>query len=65
MKTLLTVEESQRLIDLSVDPKMASESVLTDEYNEQSKSFRHPLFALTDILSILPKEIKQALKNIL
>ena len=47
MKTVLTIEESQRLIDLGVDPKMASKEPFI--FNE--------IFTLTDILAILPKEI--------
>ena len=47
MKTTLTVEESQRLIELGVDPKMASrETFIFDK-----------IFTLYDLLSILPKEI--------
>ena len=49
MKTELTVEESARLIELGVDPKMASrETFIFDK-----------IFTLDDILSILPKEIEQ------
>ena len=45
MKTLLTVKESQRLIDLGVDPKLASrETFIFDK-----------IFTLDDILTILPK----------
>lgn len=57
MKTTLSIEESQKLIELGVDAKLASENVVTDEYNEQWENFRHPIFRLEDILSILPKEI--------
>ena len=47
MKTTLTVEESQRLIELGVDPKMASrETFIFDKIS-----------TLYDLLSILPKEI--------
>ena len=58
MKTQLTIEESARLIELGVDAKLASATIVTDEYNEQWENFQHPIFGLTDILSILPKEIK-------
>ena len=56
MKTLLTVEESQRLIDLGVDPKLAS---YTDVVADESGNHyvEKLIFSLTDILSILPKEI--------
>ena len=63
MKTILTVEESQRLIDLGVDPKMASEWDIVDTTDENDpNSFldyeEYPIFSLTNLLSILPKEIK-------
>ncbi|MDE7402772.1 MAG: hypothetical protein K2M87_05110 [Muribaculaceae bacterium] len=47
MKTTLTIEESARLISLGVNPKMASEETFILD----------KVFTLTDILSILPKEI--------
>ncbi|MDE6534558.1 MAG: hypothetical protein K2K82_00950 [Muribaculaceae bacterium] len=47
MKTELTIEESTKLIELGVDPKMASGESLVGG----------ALFTLTDLLSILPKEI--------
>ncbi len=58
MKTELTIEESARLIALGVDPKLASKTIVTDEYNEHWDNFQHPVFDLKDILIILPKEIK-------
>lgn len=80
MKTTLTIEESGRLIELGVDPKMASmvswkqtenwqrKSVLDNKEHLQLKPFRpmvmgferfdcKDIFTLTDLLSILPKEI--------
>ena len=62
MKTVLTPEESQRLIALGVDPKLAS----NEQYVESDKILNgielppelKPCFNLTDILSILPKEIE-------
>ena len=65
MKTLLTVEESQRLIDLGVDPKMASIKEFVPIHPEVLKGNAEyakpwgwfPKFRLEDILSILPKEI--------
>ena len=63
MKAELTIEESAKLIELGVDRKLASRHTLrmdipTDIPNlyrkgEDSK----PIFTLTDLLSILPKEI--------
>ena len=65
MKTLLTVEESQRLIELGVDPKMASMKEFIPIHPEVLKGNVEyakpwgwmPKFRLEDILSILPKEI--------
>lgn len=64
MKTVLTIEESQRLIDLGVDPKLASR----EGYVESGKTLNgielppelKPCFSLADILSILPKEIEDS-----
>ena len=74
IKTTLTVEESQRLIELGVDPKMASTTCINfngtyayvsgedsetvrDCVNGQYYTEECSCFTLTDILSILPKEI--------
>lgn len=55
MKTELTLEESRQLIDLGVDPKLASkEAHSLDDRNQLVKS---PVFQLSDILAILPKGI--------
>lgn len=51
MKTQLTIEESAKLIELGIDSKLAS-----DEYGGGDCRII-PIFTLTDILSILPKEI--------
>ena len=62
MKTTLTVEESARLIELGVDSKLASERKYVDKTEENSNQFlnieEYPRFTLSDLLSILPKEIK-------
>lgn len=55
MKTELTIEESARLIELGVEPKLASEDKIT--YDKNDKPYLHPVFGLIDLLSILPKEI--------
>lgn len=83
MKTILTIEESAKLIELGVDPKMASmvswkqtkdwerKSVLPNKEHLTLKPFRpmvmgferfevKDVFVLSDILSILPKEIKDS-----
>lgn len=63
MKTELTIKESAKLIELGVDANLAS-----SEYIGRSKTYSNgtfadtdsigPIFTLTDILSILPKEIE-------
>lgn len=55
MKTELTIEESARLIELGVDAKLASHDKVVFDKND--KPYSHPIYDLTDILSILPKEI--------
>lgn len=56
MKTNLTPEQSQRLIELGVDPSKASENT---EYGAWADSEHgRPIFTLTDILSLMPKEIE-------
>lgn len=62
MKTKLTPEQSDRLIELGVDPSKASCEQYVDtgkikngfELPPQPK----PVFILSDILSLLPKEIE-------
>ena len=64
MKTTLTIEESAKLIELGVDPKLASSHTLgvqtptgiTNVYRKVEEG--KPIFTLSDILSILPKEIE-------
>lgn len=73
MKTKLTTEESARLIELGVDMKLASKCRVQHEADneEEYRIVEHdefcyemaslnpkPIFDLTDLLSILPKEIK-------
>lgn len=73
MKTELTIEQSAHLIELGVDPKLASKCrvehksdgltyfkvVDHDEYCYEIADLNpKPIFSLTDILAILPKEIK-------
>ena len=75
MKTNLTVEESARLIELGVDPKLASTTCINfngtyayvsgeesgtvrDCVNGQFYTEECSCYTLIDILSILPKEIK-------
>ena len=66
MKTILTVEESARLIQLGVDPKMASLKKFVNIHPEVLKGNAEyakpwgwfPKFRLEDIMSILPKEIE-------
>ncbi|MBD5421496.1 MAG: hypothetical protein HDR38_08175 [Treponema sp.] len=64
MKTILTPEESRRLIDLGVDTKLASKRTLGVQIPTGIPNVYHkkeggdPIFTLADLLSILPKEIK-------
>ncbi|WP_289758891.1 hypothetical protein [uncultured Duncaniella sp.] len=62
MKTRLTAEESAKLIELGVSPERASEiKVEVEEPSEGCPNIycsdvKRPIFTLTDILDILPKE---------
>lgn len=64
MKTQLTKEQSQHLIDLGVPKEKASEFGI-DDYSSSSPinggliiyGDDYPIFTLTDLLEILPKEI--------
>lgn len=65
MKTRLTIEESAQLIELGIDQKMASEWEIVDTTDENDpNSFldyeEYPIFSLTNLLSILPKEIEDS-----
>lgn len=64
MKTTLTPEQSQRLIELGVDPSKASATIVTDEYNESTDNFQHLVFTLDDLLELLPKEITREFENV-
>ena len=62
MKTTLTIEEAARLIELGVDAKLASKcdsamKVCASGRGIIRLSESRPIFTLTDLLSILPKEI--------
>ena len=63
MKTQLTAEESAKLIELGVSPERASER--TPDYTDINNTGRPlerrellPIFTLTDLIGILPKEIE-------
>ena len=63
MKTNLTIKESAKLIELGVDAKLASECVSAMKVCASGRGIirlpeSNPIFTLTDLLSILPKEIK-------
>lgn len=79
MKTTLTIEQSQKLIELGVDPILASKCrvqheadfeveyriVSHDEFCYEMASLDpQPIFDLSDLLSILPKEIDGYFLNI-
>lgn len=58
MKTNLTLSQSQHLIELGVDPSKASSVYQADFYGLDDASLSNsPIFTLSDILSLLPKEI--------
>ena len=58
MKTELTIEQSQKLIELGVDAKLASKRWSNFYHGITSEELKIcPLFGLSDLLSILPKEI--------
>ncbi len=61
MKNELTVEQSAQLIELGVNPKLASGSQYVDTKETRGgielPPVQKPIFKLSDILAILPKEI--------
>ena len=58
MKTKLTPEQSQRLIELGVDPSKVSNFDVIDNWERGDGSvIKLPIFTLSDILSLLPKEL--------
>lgn len=58
MKDILIPEQSQRLIELGIDPSKASDFEHLDPYGlDDAIPTGVPLFTLSDILSLLPKEI--------
>ncbi len=57
MKTELSIEESQRLIDLGVDPKLVSKEVALTVYEAEYNDPLHPVFTLADVIEALPKMI--------
>lgn len=64
MKTNLTPSQSQRLIELGVDPSKASE---VKEFDDELSKWTHrgsPIFTLTDILSLLPQRIDTLILSI-
>ena len=65
MKTELTISESNKLIELGINPELASiekiENIFQAEYNEP----RPKVFALDDIIKIIPKSIDGNVLSIL
>lgn len=57
MKTELTIEQSQRLIELGISARNASKTKAFDDPVSQWTNRGYPIFTLTDLLNILPKEI--------
>ena len=58
MKTTLTIEQSQHLIELGVDTNRASEVHQHCDDVSQWTNRGYPIFTLSDLLELLPKEIK-------
>lgn len=67
MKTQLTKEQSQHIINLGVPKEKASMSFQEGwkEYENGifEKGITYPIFRLTDLLEILPKELKLPIKT--
>ncbi len=64
MKTSLTPEESASLIELGVDPKLASKCDMTMKIGVGVRGIikrpdPKPIFDLSDVIGILPKEIEK------
>lgn len=62
MKTELTIEESAKLVELGVDPKMASKCNSTMKVCSSGRGIIRvpetmPIFTLSDLLSILPNSV--------
>lgn len=57
MKTELTIEQSQRLIELGVSADKASKEIATTIGEQEYSDPRHPILTLTDLLQIPPKTI--------
>lgn len=62
MKSLLTAEQSAKLIELGVSPERASESKSSVAYGNGARGIMKtpetPIFTLTDLIGILPKSIE-------
>lgn len=63
MKTQLTIEQSERLIELGVSPERASMRESSVAYGNGARGIMKapetPIFTLADLLDILPKEINR------
>lgn len=62
IKDKLTLEQSQRLIDWGIDPTEASEKAKVYETIDAKHRWESemPVFSLSDILRLLPREIRDA-----
>lgn len=63
MKDRLTPEQSQRLIELGVDPSNASKREVVHDPNPK-KEYIATIFTLTDILTLLPQRIDNLILSI-
>ncbi len=57
MKNELSIEQSAHLIDLGVDPKLASKEVALTVYEREYNDPRHPVFTLDDVIEALPQKL--------
>jgi len=58
MRTELTIKQSQRLIELGVNPYLASSKVIEKHFITENE-IQYPIFTLADLLAILPKRVKK------
>lgn len=58
MKTTLTKSQSERLISLGVPKEKAHDTIARFDDDDTCVLYHYPIFRLTDLLEILPKEIE-------
>jgi len=63
MRTKLTIEQSNRLIELGVNPYLASSKVV-GKHPITENELQYPIFTIADLLSILPKKIEAEIQHV-